>query len=67
MPVHCSGLKCGWVLLVGLGKAEALSLEGVRKAAGAARTEVVHHELTRLACAISCRHQKLGSTKPPGS
>ena len=36
LPVHCSGLACGWILLVGLGKAEALSLEGLRKAAGTA-------------------------------
>jgi leucyl aminopeptidase len=36
LPVHCSGLKCGWVLLVGLGKAKRISLEVLRKAAGAA-------------------------------
>ena len=36
LPLHCPGLKCGWVLLVGLGKREAVSLEVLRKAAGAA-------------------------------
>ena len=36
LPVHCSGLKCGWILLVGLGKPDAVSLEGLRKAGGVA-------------------------------
>jgi len=36
LPMYCSGLKTGWILLVGLGKASKLSLEGLRKAAGTA-------------------------------
>ncbi len=36
LPVHCPGLKCGWVLLVGLGRPDAVSLEGLRKTGGAA-------------------------------
>ena len=36
LPVYCPGLKAGWVLLIGLGKVEDLSLEGLRKAGGRA-------------------------------
>lgn len=36
LPIHCSGLKAGWVLLVGLGEGGKVSLEGIRKAAGTA-------------------------------
>jgi leucyl aminopeptidase len=36
LPVHCSGMKAGWVLLVGLGQADDLSLDGLRKVAGTA-------------------------------
>jgi len=38
LPLHCPETRAGWVLLVGLGKQSALSLEGLRHAAaGAAR------------------------------
>ncbi len=36
LPVYCSGMKAGWVLLVGLGKREKLSLAGLREAGGRA-------------------------------
>jgi len=36
LPVYCPGVKAGWVLLVGLGASAGISLEGLRKAAGAA-------------------------------
>jgi leucyl aminopeptidase len=34
LPVHCSGMATGWILLVGMGPAAEVSLEGLRKAAG---------------------------------
>ena len=34
LPVYCGGVKAGWTLLVGLGKAEDVGLETIRKAAG---------------------------------
>jgi leucyl aminopeptidase len=36
LPVYCSGMKVGWVLLVGLGKRADLSLASLRRAAGKA-------------------------------
>ena len=36
LPVHCPGLKAGWVLLVGLGARDSVSLEDLRKAGGTA-------------------------------
>ncbi len=34
LPIHCAGVKAGWVLLVGLGKSDDVGLETIRKAAG---------------------------------
>ena len=34
LPVPCPGVKAGWILLVGLGKADEVGLETLRKAAG---------------------------------
>ena len=36
LPVPCSGVKAGWILVVGLGKAEEVGLETLRKVAGRA-------------------------------
>ena len=36
LPIHCGGLPAGWILLVGLGKPDEVSLDGVRRAAGRA-------------------------------
>jgi leucyl aminopeptidase len=36
LPVHCPGVKAGWILLAGLGKAEEVGLETLRKVAGLA-------------------------------
>ncbi|HOX25116.1 MAG TPA: leucyl aminopeptidase [Candidatus Krumholzibacteria bacterium] len=36
LPVFCAGPATGWILLVGLGKPDRISLETVRKAAGTA-------------------------------
>ena len=34
LPVPCSGVKAGWILVVGLGKAKEVGLETLRKVAG---------------------------------
>jgi len=36
LPVPCSGVKAGWILVVGLGKAKEVGLETLRKVAGLA-------------------------------
>ncbi len=36
LPVHCGGVKAGWFLLVGMGKADDCGLQDIRKAAAAA-------------------------------
>jgi leucyl aminopeptidase len=36
LPVHCPGMKAPWFLLVGLGREDELSLDGLRRAAGTA-------------------------------
>ncbi len=36
LPIHCSGVKAGWFLLVGMGKPAEVGLEDIRKAAAKA-------------------------------
>jgi leucyl aminopeptidase len=36
LPLHCGGMKAGWILLVGLGEPDKISLTRVREAASAA-------------------------------
>ncbi len=35
LPIHCSGVKAGWFLLVGMGESDAVGLQEIRKIAAA--------------------------------
>jgi leucyl aminopeptidase len=48
LPVHCSGIPAGWVLLVGVGTIDDLSLDRLRRAAGQAALQARRMKATRV-------------------
>jgi len=50
LPVHCGGIKAGWVLLVGLGRRDRLSLQALRRAAGHAAQQARTMQARSVLC-----------------
>ena len=52
LPVHCPGVKTGWFLLVGMGKAEEVGLQTLRNCAGVAAKEARKMKAARVLLAV---------------
>ncbi len=52
LPIHCSGVKAGWFLLVGLGKSEEAGLQEIRKAAAVAAKKARVMEARKVALVV---------------
>jgi len=52
LPIHCSGVKAGWFLLVGMGDPAATGLQDLRKAAAAAAQKARAMGATKVALAM---------------
>ncbi len=52
LPVHCSGVKAGWFLLVGMGKPAEVGLQEIRKAAAAAAKKARAMEAQKVALVV---------------
>ncbi len=52
LPVHCPGVKAGWFLLLGMGKAPEVGLQTLRNCAGVAAKEARKMKAARVLLAV---------------